>query len=43
MQKEAFFELMNLLKSHIQLEFKVKVSKSRLYSAHEILIQQMQI
>ena len=34
---------MNLLKSHIQVEFKVKESSSGLYSDYEILIQQMQI
>ena len=32
-----------LLKSHIQVEFKVKESKSGLYSAHDNLIQQIQI
>ena len=43
MRKEAVFELMNLLKSQLQLEFKVKESCSGLYNDHEILIQEMQI
>ena len=37
--KRSIFELMNLLKSQIQVEYKVKESSSGLYSDFEILIQ----